>query len=326
MLENTAFMFDRSFMNDPISDILRLASAESVVSGGFTAGGDWAVRFPAPDRLKFFAAVRGELWLGLETEGTTATRVTAGDVLLLTAPERFTLGSDLSRTPIDAQAVFAEQSRPIVDAGGGDDVLMIGGHVRFDTAYAPMVTEALPPLIHIRGDTPDASPMRWIIDRMVDESTEDLPGGGLASAQLAHLLFIHVLRAHLAAGGAVRPGWLRLAVDPRLAPALRLMHTAPGKNWRLDQLAQASAMSRTIFAQRFRSAGGIAPLAYLAHWRMRLATRALRHGDATVASLARDLGYASESAFSHAFKRIVGVSPSHYAASQSYNGRVSHRR
>jgi AraC-like DNA-binding protein len=30
--------------------------------------------------------------------------------------------------------------------------------------------------------------------------------------------------------------------------------------------------------------------------------------------LARDLGYASESAFSHAFKRIVGVSPSRYAA------------
>lgn len=307
-------MFDRPRMNDPISDILRLADVESVVSGGFTAGGDWAIRFPAPDRLKFFAAVRGTLWLGLAGAEGGPVRVGPGDVLLLTAPASFTLGSDPAVAPVDAHAVFAGRLRPLVDAGGGDEVLMIGGHVRFDPAYAPMMTDALPPLVHIRGDAADAAPMRWIVDRMVAESGGDLPGGELASAQLAHLLFIHLLRAHLAAGGAVRPGWLRVAADPRLAPALRLMHAAPGEPWRLDQLARASAMSRTIFASRFRAAAGIAPLAYLAHWRMRLATRALRRGGATVASLARDLGYASESAFSHAFKRVLGVSPSRYAA------------
>ena len=69
----------------------------------------------------------------------------------------------------------------------------------------------------------------------------------MAQLQGGHLLFIQLLRAHLAAGGALRAGWLRAATDARLAPALRLIHGEPGRAWRLDQLAQAAAMSRTSF-------------------------------------------------------------------------------
>jgi AraC-like DNA-binding protein len=73
-------------------------------------------------------------------------------------------------------------------------------------------------------------------------------------------------------------------------------------------------MSRTGFATHFKAVAGEAPLAYLSRWRMHLAQRALRRGEATVGELARSLGYASESAFSHAFKRLVGESPKHYGA------------
>ncbi len=52
--------------SDPFSDILKLANAETVVTGGFTAGGSWAIRFPAPDKIKFFAIVKGHCCLTLE--------------------------------------------------------------------------------------------------------------------------------------------------------------------------------------------------------------------------------------------------------------------
>ena len=81
--------------------------------------------------------------------------------------------------------------------------------------------------------------------------------------------------------------------------------------WRLEELARAAAMSRTSFAERFRTVAGVPPLTYLNRWRMLLAQRALR-GDVRVGSLAFDLGYASESAFSTAFKRVVGESPLRY--------------
>lgn len=87
------------------------------------------------------------------------------------------------------------------------------------------------------------------------------------------------------------------------------MHGDTARPWRLDELAQACAMSRTSFAFHFRTVTGVAPLTYLTQWRMRLAERALREGKTPVAQLAESLGYASESAFSHAFKRVTGQSP-----------------
>jgi len=90
------------------------------------------------------------------------------------------------------------------------------------------------------------------------------------------------------------------------------MHGDPARSWQLNELAKAVAMSRTTFAVHFRTVAGIAPLTYLAEWRMRLAQRALRDEETSVAALARSLGYGSESAFSNAFKRIVGRSPKAY--------------
>ncbi len=145
-----------------------------------------------------------------------------------------------------------------------------------------------------------------MLDQLVEEQAHPLPGAQLVTEQLSQLLFIQILRAHLEASGPMPAGWLRALADPRLAPALRLMHGDPARSWHLEELASACAMSRTTFAVRFKDIAGVAPLSYLADWRMRLAERALREEDTPVAVLARSLGYASESAFSNAFKRVTG--------------------
>ena len=85
-------------------------------------------------------------------------------------------------------------------------------------------------------------------------------------------------------------------------------------------------MSRSTFALRFKTVAGVAPLAYLTEWRMRLAERALRDGDIRVATLARSLGYTSESAFSNAFKRVTGNAPKRFriaARGSGSNGEAS---
>jgi len=100
--------------------------------------------------------------------------------------------------------------------------------------------------------------------------------------------------------------------DRQLAPALKLMHSDPGRSWQLGELAKAAAMSRTTFALHFKEVAGIAPLAYLTAWRMRLAERALREERTPTSVLARSLGYTSESAFNNAFKRVTGQPPKRY--------------
>jgi AraC-like DNA-binding protein len=296
-------------MADLFSDILSLANAQSVITGAFRAGGPWSIRFPAPDLIKFFGIVRGECWLRLDGEPEDV-RLGPGDVFLLSAPRAFILATDLGLAPVDAVAVF-QACGAVATLGQGDAFQLLGGHVELADGNGDLLTAVLPPMLLARAGSPQAAASHWLLEQLMQERSGELPGSGAASAQLAQLLFIHILRAHLAGTDRFPQGWLRAVTDRQLAPALRLMHGEPGRSWQLGELAKAAGMSRTTFATRFRAAAGVPPLAYLTEWRMRLARRALREGSTPVSTLAYALGYTSESAFSHAFKRTTGVAPRH---------------
>lgn len=296
---------------DPFSDILTLTNAEAIVTGGFTAGGPWAIRFPARNKIKFFAVARGQCWVHLEGEAEPL-RFETGDVGLLAARRSFVLASDPGVEPVEAESLFSAVGKTTAQLGNGADFAHIGGHVLLDPARGQLLAGVLPKWIHVRASSPHAAAFRWLLDQLIDEQLEQQPGARLASAQLTQLLFIQILRAHLKTADLLPAGWLRALADPRIAPALRLMHGEPARAWHLDELAAACAMSRTTFALRFRTTAGIAPLTYLTEWRMRLAERALRDESTPVAVVALTLGYTSESAFSNAFKRVTGRSPRAY--------------
>jgi AraC-like DNA-binding protein len=296
---------------DPFSDILKLTHAQSLVTGGFTAGGTWAIRFPAPDKIKFFAVVKGHCWVRIEGEPEPA-RFETGDVGLLSAHRWSILSSDPEVEPVDAMGLFSGAGRSSAQLGDGSEFAHIGGHVLLDPVSGPLLLNALPPWIHVRASAPQAPVFRWLLDHLMEERTQAQPGAQLAAAQLAQLLFIQILRAHLGTSGPLVAGWLRALSEPRIAPALRAMHDDPARSWHLEELASACAMSRTTFASHFKAVAGIAPLGYLTEWRMRLAERALGEDDTPVALVAQSLGYSSESAFSHAFKRVTGSSPTAY--------------
>lgn len=308
-------MRNRSDMSgDPFSDILEMANARSVVTGGFTAGGRWSLRFPVPGKLKFFAVVEGECWLSIDGDAEPV-RIETGDVFMLGIERSFVLAKDLSAPRLEAKAAFEGQSRGMFSVGtvgNSDDAVVIGGHVQLDPSSGRFLTDVLPPLVHVKASSPEATSLQWILDQLVRERMNEFPGSTLASSQLAQLMFVQLLRAHLASSATLDAGWLRAMTDPRIAPALRLMHDEPGRPWRLSELAGASGMSRTTFAVLFKSVSGLAPLAYLTEWRMKLARKALRTDSVAVSELARSLGYTSESAFSNAFKRATGHAPLHF--------------
>lgn len=294
---------------DPFSDILRLTRAQSLVTGGFAASGDWALRFPAPDKIKFFAVVKGHCWVSLDGLPEPM-HFDTGDVGLLSVPRTSVLASHPGVTPVDAMDLFSGAGNHWAQIGDGSEFEHLGGHVLLDPTSGPLLRDVLPPWIHIRASAPQATAFRWLLDQLVQERAAARPGGQLAAAQLSQLLFIQILRAHLQDAGPLEAGWLRALGDPRIAPALRLMHGDPARAWHLEDLASACAMSRTTFATHFKAVAGVAPLTYLTGWRMRLAERALVEEATPIAVVAQTLGYTSESAFSNAFKRLTGRSPS----------------
>lgn len=201
-------------------------------------------------------------------------------------------------------------SCPGAEGESADDIV-VGCRVELNPAGRMLLLEALAPMSHIRASAAAATSLLTSLDRLFDEATGGRLGSAFAIRQYGQLLVLEVLRAYVSQTEPP-PGWLRVLTDERLRPALGLMHAEPGRPWQLTQLARAAAMSRTSFAERFRAAAAMPPLTYLGRWRMLLAQRALRDGDVRIGSLAAQLGYASESAFSTAFKREVGESPLRY--------------
>jgi AraC-like DNA-binding protein len=302
---------------DPFSDLLQLTEARSVMAGGFIAGGTWALRFPPKREVKFGVVARGGCWLRLDGE-REAVRGEQGDVAILPSPRGFVVASSLTADAADAMRLLAEKSGVLAQVGTGSDCVFLAGVVELHPSSAALLTDVLPAVVLVRAASPSAAKLRWIVEQLHEEQTEAVPGARIASGQLAQLLFIQALRAHLASSGALPVGWLRAMRDERIAGALRLMHGDPARPWRLTELAKAASMSRTSFAVHFKSVAGVAPLTYLTDWRMRLAQRTLREDDAGIAEIAATLGYRSESAFSQAFKRVTGARPSDYRSAHRH--------
>jgi len=97
--------------------------------------------------------------------------------------------------------------------------------------------------------------------------------------------------------------------DPRLSPSLLALHRDPGRDWTVDALAAESNISRSVFADRFQAVVGTAPLRYVTELRMQLASQWLTHQSLSIEVVAERLGYASQAAFSRAYKRVIGHSP-----------------
>ena len=297
---------------DPLSDVLSLLKPRSHVSAGFDAGGDWAVRFGAKrNQIKCYAIVSGAAWLSVEGVGE-AVRLAAGDSFVLASGRPFRLASDLALPPIDADAIFPPaREGGVVSLNGGGDFFLVGSRFAVGGDRAGLLLAAMPPVVHVERQT-EQSTLRWLVERMMRELRDPQPGGALVAQHLAHLMLVQALRLHLAEGPRGAVGWFSALADPRIGAAIAAMHAEPAHRWTIEALACRAGMSRSVFALRFRQTVGETPMDYLVRWRMLLAADRLENAREPISAIAPSLGYESESAFSTAFKRVMGCSPRRY--------------
>jgi AraC family transcriptional regulator, alkane utilization regulator len=95
------------------------------------------------------------------------------------------------------------------------------------------------------------------------------------------------------------------------------VHTTPTRRWTAEDLAREAGSSRTVLAERFNLLLGRPPIDYVTSWRIQLAADRLRNGQESIGSIAADVGYESEAAFSRAFKREIGMTPGRWRQGES---------
>jgi AraC-like DNA-binding protein len=242
-------------------------------------------------------------------------RVEAGELLVFPHGDAHVLSSSpgMRADPSAPRSFDAEGAQlPLVIDYGSEaaaEAKFICGYLACDARPFNPLIESLPKVIKLDWRGGDSGWLGEFARVARAESTAKRRGGESVLAKLSELMFIEVLRRYLAELPPERAGWLAGLRDPLVGKALSLLHGAPALSWTIEELARQAGASRSVLAERFTALVGIPPMHYLTQWRMQMAAGLLKSG-ANIATIAAATGYGSEAAFSRAFKRAVGTSPS----------------
>jgi AraC-like DNA-binding protein len=308
---------------DTLSDVLRSVRLTGAVYFRVRGTAPWVAAAP-PSRevaprimpgsehvIEYHAVTEGECWGSVV--GGDPVRLRAGDVIAFPQGDAHVLSSAPGMRAVPDASLFERVARagPPVDVplGGRGPVgaALVCGFLGCDVRpYNPLL--ATLPRVLTASDR-DGGALRGLMDLAVAEAGAQRPGSASVLARVSELLFVEIVRRHLERLPDDETGWLAGLRDPVVGRALAAIHAAPARTWTLDALARAAGLSRSSLAARFVQLVGEPPMAYVARWRMQLAAHRLEDGGAGVAEVAAEVGYASEAAFSRAFKKLVGVPP-----------------
>jgi len=329
VLISCLFVQNREAGLDPITDIFRTMHVTAFGQHRLEATAPWGLiqegrteekvtpsgKKISPADLAHFAMLsRGNCWLTVEGIPDPIP-LTGGDCILLARGTSFVLRDSLRTRPKKSFREIAARDNSNVAhyRGGGAPTTIVCGSLSFDRASLKPITQLMPSFILIKADQAHTLALHNTMQALASEMAEQAPGSEVVATRLAEVLFIQVLRAHIASGVEWRnKGWLRAIFDPQMGAALSAIHDRVNTPWTVESLAEAAGMSRSAFAARFKDLLGQTPLEYVTEWRMQKAMQLLKQRDQKLIDVARSVGYESDASFSKAFKRVVGANPGQY--------------
>ncbi|CAM5309427.1 AraC family transcriptional regulator [Streptomyces tanashiensis] len=277
----------------------------------------WSVRIEDEAPICLMCVTDGEAWIVPDTG--TPVLLRPGDIAIARGPEPYTvahtpeappharIGPDGGCTTLSGEPLSQSMRlgvRTWGNAPDGGTTVLVGTYL-MDGEVGRRLLDALPRLVHLPAEVWNC-PLMPFLD---EEISRDEPGQSVVLDRVLDLLLIAAVRAWFSRPGAEAPAWYRAMGDPVVGRALRLLQNDPAHPWTVASLATKSGVSRAALARRFTELVGEPPMAYLTGWRLALAADLLRETDATVESVARQVGYSGAFALSAAFKRVRGISP-----------------
>ncbi|MGE2715856.1 AraC family transcriptional regulator [Mycolicibacterium litorale] len=299
-------------------DLFRGVRAQGSLFGSTALSAPWALHFVDGAPLTLCTVLNGAGWV-VPDDGPPEP-LGAYETVVVRGPGTFMFVDELGTT---AEPVQCGEFCSAPEQGGtrhrlgwndrsagavGAATLIVGAYpVRGEISRR--LLDALPVVLRVEaGGTGDA-----VLDHLAAEVALDVPGQQVVLDRLLDWMLVCTLREWFDRPGGEPPAWWAAQRDPVVGEALRLLHADPAGPWTVASLAEATGVSRATLAKRFAELLGEPPLTYLTRWRMTLAADLLvEQKSATVAAVARTVGYADPFGFSAAFKRVRGVNPTEF--------------
>lgn len=286
--------------------------------------------------MAYHVVIEGSCWTGVV--GEPPVRLGLGDVVVYPrgAPHTVT-----SHPGLRGEVDLAAYAQPRTDQlpffatrVGGQDLpacldearasraaTLVCGFFGCDAQPFNPLLASLPELLHVRSRGGDDDWISQFIRFAVAESTRKRPGGEALLERLSETMFVELVRRYLEEMPENQSNWLAGLRDRHVGRALACMHGSPGDPWTMERLSERVGLSRSALHERFGQYTGHSPMQYLSRWRMQVAAGLLRRSAATVGSIAQEVGYESEAAFSRAFRRETGKPPATWRREQLRSAR-----
>lgn len=320
---------------DTLSDLLRSVRVRGAVFYYVSCRDQWSAQAPPASEIaegvmpgcehvmEYHMIAKGSGWAAVA--GQPPVKLAAGDIVMFPQGDSHVMSSAPGIEPLrqTAEWIFSTRNNPrpmpiyyhhgMVETSmplpaEEADTIAVCGFLGCDLRPFNPLIAALPRLLHL----PAARTGGWVervIEQAVVESNSPRPGGDAVLERLAEMMFVDAARRYLDSLPADATGWLAGLRDRFVGRALTLLHERPAHAWTVDDLAREVGLSRSALHERFVQYLGHPPMHYLANWRIQLGARLLRESNRTVATIALEVGYDSEAAFSRAFRRLVGQPP-----------------
>lgn len=298
---------------DVLSNVLQTLHLKAEVFLHACFRGDWAVDSSGERSATFHIVARGGCWLHMPDQREPIA-LSGGDWVVF---------------PHDAEHIITNSATPPTDDiplnqipsddVSGPAVTLICGYFEFARhSWNPLIG-SMPDVMVISNEESLNVPFMETLGRFFYYEVESaLPGNKLLINKLSEILFIHVVRSHMQ--NSHDNGFIAALADPYIGKALSLIHEAPSEAWSVERLAVAVGMSRSAFAERFKSLVEMTPMQYLTHWRMTQANEQFLTSSQSVSQVAESCGYQSEAAFAKAFKKHFGYGPGYARSQRQLNG------
>ena len=309
---------------DALSDVLRVAH----LSGGVFLNAEffepWCIAAqlnpkycapflgPTSHLILYHYVVDGRL--KVQVEGEEIFGLNSGEVVMFPHNDAHLLGSELDLPPALASDVIVPSPNgglyAIRHGGDGARTRLVCGFLGCDSVEGNLLISTLPRALRLNVE--EGSAAEWIrstFQYAADEVAAARPGSETVLAKLSELLFVETVRRYADTLPESEIGWLAGLRDRYVARALALFHRDITRSWTVDEVGREVGLSRSALGERFTSLIGMAPMHYLANWRMQVAAQELRNSGASLAQVAYAVGYESEAAFSRAFKKAFRTAP-----------------
>lgn len=302
-----------------LSDVLRSVRLSGSLQFCFMPSGSWqtdgqprmaALAGGPASVISFHVMVEGTCWMKMDGREQI---LAPGDVVAFPFAGAHQLGAGSGgRLIVPVQDLPPKPWREMPVLRYGDErppVRLLCGYLHCDALNFRPLRESLPGFLHVRTSGADgATRLAATVAQMVAEVDKPRAGGLSMLERLTEILFIEVLRHHIATT-PMASGWLAALTEPALARCLALIHEQPARDWSVPALAAASGLSRSTLTERFETILDASPMRYLREWRLCLASVTLATTGRNIAAIAEEAGYGTEAAFNRAFVRSYGMPP-----------------